>query len=171
MKLEKPGWVCSRSELDLFVSPKEQDPIVGFQDISYAPVNSIENDGPLIFRIPSNEQYFTDLAQTFLIATVKVTQADGIMPIKLIKKRQNSPNGPLDTSSSASIPDVPEVTVVNDFFDCQFSRVNLDINGVRVGSQHSLHPQVAVVRILASYSKEVASVNLKHSIGWFVSLL
>lgn len=152
---------CNRNELDFFVSPKEEDPIIGFQDIIRRPMSSIENDGPLTFQIAANESLFTDLKETYLTVDVKVTKEDG----SAIKKTYIKNDKGQITSSKL------DVSVPNDFFDCLFSKVSLFLNGVKVGSEHSYHPQVAVLRILASYSEEVAHANLRNTIGWMVSIL
>lgn len=150
---------CNRNELDFFISPKEEDPIVGFQDIIRRPMSSIENDGPLTFQVAASESLFTDLKQAYLMVDVKVTKEDGSEIKKTIIRNDK---GQITSSKI-------DVSVPNDFFDCLFSKISMFLNGVKVGSEHNYHPQVAVLRIMVSYDDSAATRNLKDTIIWHVS--
>lgn len=153
--LKNEKLVCTRTELDIFTPPKKQDMILGYQDVTFTPMSSIQNNGPLNFEIPANESLFTDLAQITLALEVTVTHANGNSVQKISEE---------DSSTTA----VEEVSVPNDFFDCLFKKISLWINATKTGSEHNHHAQVSVIRTIASYPSSVASVNLKDTIIWQV---
>ncbi len=166
----EPSFQISRSELDLFSSPKGRNSIVSSREVSFCPIGSIDNEGPVTFDLMESHDEFTDLTEFWLTLCLKVVNSNGT-------QIPEEPNLITDTSSvngdendeSGYGYDTPEISIPNDFFDCQFRRIGLEINSVRVGSDHWLHPQIAVLKNLLTNSKEVTQQHLKHTICWDVS--
>ncbi len=120
------------------------------------------NDGPLIFDITASSDEFTNIAQTWLTMKVQVELSNGG---KIPMTAESNANTGDDTSS------LPEVSIPNDFMDCLFRQIALEINSTRVGSDHYYHPHISVLENLLSHSEDLANSNLKHAICWEVRVL
>lgn len=83
---------------------------------------------------------------------IKITEKDGT---------------PLPETSS--IKDEVPVTICNGFMDALMRKIELHINGTKVGSDHAFHPHVATLKNFLSYPEEVANTVLEKSILWKVN--
>ncbi len=120
-ELSKPELFCNRSELDFFVVPKEQDPVLSSHEVTHTPIGSLDNRGPINFSIDAVDEYFTDLSKTKLMFKVKITKNDGtdLQSWAEIQGREAGGNG------TARAPDV---SIPNDFHSCLVRRCGLEIN-------------------------------------------
>ena len=57
---------CTKSELDLLLTPDTQTAILGGKWIEVHPEGQIDGDVPIEFSIPADSENYIDLAHTFL---------------------------------------------------------------------------------------------------------
>ncbi len=150
------------SMLEIFSHPTSKDSIVSSRDVTFCPLSALDNNGPLIFDISASPDEFTNIAQTWLTMKVQVELSNG-------GKIPTTAEANADTTDdSGSL--IPEVSIPNDFMDCLFRQITLEINSTRVGSDHYYHPHISVLENLLSHSEDVATTHLRHAICWEVCL-
>ena len=158
------GVVYNRSELDLFTSPKELDPIDTSYDVSVLPITSLDNQGEVTFIIPPTTDEWTDLAQTTLAIVVQVVKEDGSYLEEELKHEvlEGGRKGPKVT---------PEVSIPNLFFAALIRKMIVELNGVEIGAgSHSHFPQISLIKCILNNSASYAERILKHGIGWDMDL-
>ena len=69
----------SKTELDLFTKPVEQNAILAARDFEYGPDWSLQSDTAIQFTLPVSRDYFVDLANAYLKVQLYVTRSDGTM--------------------------------------------------------------------------------------------
>ncbi len=147
------------SVLEIFSVPTTKDSIVSTRDVTFRPLSSLDNEGEITFDISPSPDEFTNIAQTWLTLTVQVELSTG-EKIPTIAELNANLQGDPDS--------LPEVSIPNDFMDCLFRQIGLEINSTRVGSDHYYHPHISVLENLLSHSEDLANRHLKHAICWQV---
>ena len=78
-----------KTELDLFSNPVEQDVILSAKDYQYGIDYAITDTGPIEFSPVTGGEYFTDLANTYIMVKLKVTKANRGNLAKLDEEKVN----------------------------------------------------------------------------------
>lgn len=64
---------------------------------------------------------------------------------------------------------IPAVSVCNDFMNSLMRKIELYVNGVKVGSDHNFHPHISVIKNILCFPKDVGESILERSVLWNVS--
>ena len=129
---------CVKTELDLFSVPPTQTSIENGEWIIYKPIASYNDDCPIEFVVSGHGDHYTDLSNTLLTVTVKVSKSD-------------------DTPLTATDEDVAPV---NNWLHALFTQVDIYLNQKMVSQPDHLYPYRAYIETLLSYNQ-----NLKrHSL-------
>ena len=90
-----------KDEVAVFEKPLEQTSIKSSQMCEYGSLVAVSNQGPIEFRIPKSDRYYTDMSEVYLEVELSVEKSDGTK---------------LDAT------DETKITPVNNFFGALFSR-------------------------------------------------
>jgi hypothetical protein len=134
---------CTKAELDHFSLPPTQTSVETGEWKRYKPVASISSDAPLEFHVTGSSEEYTDVSQTFLLVTVKLTQGDG-------------------TDLTDDVKAVP----VNNFMHSMFSEVGVYLNQKLITSNTNLYPYRAYTHTLLNYNESAKSTQCQCAL-WF----
>jgi len=128
-----PGSTPSmRSNLDLSSVPGTDISVFQSDFHTYFPVSSVkDSSNPLEYVIPSSTTHYTDLQNSFLYITAKITKSDG---------------------SSLTASD--NVAGSEDFFSAIFDSVEISMNGTIVSKSATLYPYKAHILNLLTHGKD-----------------
>lgn len=129
--IHKDSPACTKSELDLFVTPPTQTAIEKGQFIEYHPLANIRDGGPVEFNISGSGEDYMDLSSSYLHVKVKIVKSDG-------------------TSLSEKEPVAP----VNLFLHSLFSQVDLSLNERVISASSNTYPYRAYIETLMNYGED-----------------
>ena len=128
---------CTKSELDLFTVPPTQ---LGIEDalyMTYNPVTSVTNEGPITFNIPAAGEDCLDLAHTMLYIKAKVVKNDGTA---------------LDAAAN--------VAPMNNFLHTLFQSVEVSFNNKIVNPSAGIYPYRSYIETLLNYGCDAKDSHL-----------
>jgi hypothetical protein len=121
---------CTKDQLDLFSLPPTQLSVEGSDYVFFKPIASLENTSPIEFVIPPSADEYTDVSQTFLHLTTKIT---------------------LDTGAAPAAEDI--VGPTNNFLHTIFSNVSVCLNAKLISPPSHLYPYRALIESLFNYNE------------------
>jgi hypothetical protein len=116
---------CTKAELDHFSLPPTQTSVEYGEWKRYKPVAAISSDAPLEFHVTGSSEEYTDVSQTFLFVSVKLTQCDG-----------------------SDLTDDVKAVPVNNFLHSMFSEVSVYLNQKMITSNTKLYAYRAYLHSL-----------------------
>lgn len=134
---------CSKSELDLFSVPPVNTSMERGGYVTYLPVSSITDDGPLEFNINASTDEYIDLGRTFLFVKVKVTKNDGTN---------------LDATA--------KVAPVNLFLHALFSQVDVHLRDTLISPSVNTYAYKSYLETLLSYGTDAKDTQLSAELWW-----
>ena len=97
-----------------FAAPKPDDTLESFADITYKPINSLNNHGPMRFEIAGRDfKLYTLLSSMLVEGEINITHLD-----------------------NTAVAEGEKISIVNTFIHSLFDYISLTINGVPV-SDHA----------------------------------
>jgi len=132
---------CLKSELDLFEGHPVQVSQSSGRWIEYYPTAPVSDGGPISFRIPSCEKYYTDLNSSYMKLRFKIVKENG---------------KPLDSG------DV--VGPVNLTMHSVFRQIDLFLNDKMITDGTPYYSYRAMLETLVSYGKEAKKTHLQGSL-------
>lgn len=137
-----------KTELDLFTVPTTQTSIESSQFVTYNPVSSLTQEGPVEFVIAAQSEEYIALSHTYLLVRLQIL-----------------PTGPTDPTALAA--DGNKFSPVNNLLSSLFSQVDVSFNQKTVSSSGSTYPYRAYIESLLNYGVDAASTHRGSSL-WFL---
>lgn len=128
---------CSKSELDLFSVPPVNTSMERGGYVTFLPVSSITDNGPLEFSVSASTDEYIDLGRTYLYVKVKVTKKDG-------------------TNVDANAKVVP----VNLFLHALFSQVDVHLRDTLISPSVNTYAYKSYLETLLSYGTDAKETQL-----------
>ena len=128
---------CTKSELDIFASPPLQTAIEDGEWIEYHPVTHITANSPIQFHIAGNSDYYLDLAQSYLLVTVKLKKTDG-----------------------SAIVDAEKVGPVNLLLHSLFAEVEVSLNEKIITPSNNTYPYRSYFETVLNYGSDAKQSKL-----------
>lgn len=128
---------CVKSELDLFAIPSTQTSIESGQWITYSPISSLTDDGPIEFLVPGSGDDYIDLSHTQLIVKAKIVNRDG-----------------------TEIPDTVKVAPVNNWLHSLFSQLDVYLNQKLISPPNNTYAYRAYIETLLNYGRDAKKSHL-----------
>lgn len=102
------------SGIAYFTEPKPDDTLESFADITYKPINSLSNHGPIRFEIGGRDfKLYTQLSTLLVEGVINITHLD-----------------------NTAVVEGEKLSIVNTFIHSLFDYISLKINGIPV-SDHA----------------------------------
>lgn len=127
-------------EFDFFRPKCLQTSIESDYDLKIAPKNAITEDSQIEFVIDKADNTYTDLSNTKLSVTFKVTKED---------------------NDNSDLADAAKISAVNLMLHSLFSSVTLTLNDTKVTESDALYPYRAYIETLLNYDK-----NMQNTLGY-----
>ena len=139
--------------LDLHSTLPTQVAFESKKEVVYYPKNSIEKDGPIIFKFVVPEDEMIDAFDMLLTLAVQILDQKSL----IIERRRDG-----GTVSGAAPADNPKrfVLPVNGMNSSMFKSIEFKINGERVSASHSLYAHQANIEMRLSLPKSVKESSL-----------
>lgn len=131
---------CVKSELDLFSVPPTQTSIETGTWVEYNPVSALAHGLPIEFNILGTGQDYIDLANTVLMATAKITKANG-----------------------TNIDGTSAVAPVNLTLHSLFSEIDIKLNDTMISTTNNTYAYRAYLETLLSYGSEAKQSQLQSA--------
>lgn len=135
---------CMKSELDLFRPRNVQTSILKTEEISYKPLNSIENQTVIEFACQGHGDTYLDLSSVNLRLKIQVLKNDGKNYVNVDEHQ-------------------PEIS--NNILGSLFRQVNISLNGKSVNSSDGNYSYRAYLETLLNYGTDAKNTHL-GAIGW-----
>lgn len=129
---------CVKSELDLFALPSTQTSIESGQWVTYNPIASLTDDGPIEFLIPGSGDDYIDLSHTLLLVKVRITNEDG-----------------------TAVPETTKVSPVNNWLHSLFSQLDIYLNQKLVSPPNNTYAYRAYIETLLNYGGDAKETHLQ----------
>lgn len=134
---------CLKSELDLFRPRNIQTSILKTEEISYKPLNSLENQTVIEFACQGHGDTYMDLSSINLQLKLQVLKNDG----SLYKDADAQP------------------ALVNNILSSLFRQVNVSLNGKSVNSSDGNYSYRAYLETILNYGSDAQNTHLEI-LGW-----
>jgi hypothetical protein len=131
------GCECSKSELDLFSVPPVNTSMERGGYVTYLPVSSITENGPLEFNVNASTDEYIDLGRTYLYIKAKVTKNDG-----------------------SNLEATARVVPVNLFLHALFSQVDVHLRDTLVSPSVNTYAYKSYLETLLSYGTDAKDTQL-----------
>ena len=128
---------CTKSELDIFAVSPLQTAIEDGEWIEYHPITHITANSPIQFHVSGNSDYYLDLAQSYVIVTVKLKKTDGT-PISAEDK----------------------VGPVNLLLHSLFAEVEVSLNEKIISPSNNTYPYRSYIETILNYGSDVKQSRL-----------
>ncbi len=135
---------CLKSELDLFRPRHIQTSILKTEEVSYKPLNSLENQTVIEFTCQGHGDSYLDLSSINLRLKLQVLKSDG----SLYKDDDGQQPG-----------------IVNNVLGSLFRQVNVSLNGKSINSSDGNYSYRAYLQTLLNYGIDAKNTHL-GIIGW-----
>lgn len=132
---------CSKSELDLFSVPPVNTSMERGDYVTYLPVSTITENGPLEFHVSASTDEYIDLGRTYLFIKAKVTNKDG-----------------------SSLDANEKVVPVNLFLHALFSQVDVHLRDTLVSPSVNTYAYKAYLETLLSYGTDAKETYLSSEL-------
>ena len=134
---------CSKAELDLFSVPPVNTSMERGGYVTYLPVSSITDNGPLEFSVNASTDEYIDLGRTFLFVKVKVT-----------------------TDEDENLEAAAKVVPVNLFLHALFSQVDVHLRGTLISPSVNTYAYKSYLETLLSYGTDAKDTQLSAELWW-----
>lgn len=134
---------CMKSELDLFRLRNVQTSILKTEEISYKPLNSLENQTVIEFACQGHGDTYIDLSSINLHLKLQILKNDG----SYYKDVDKQPG------------------IVNNLLGSLFRQVNVSLNGKSVNSSDGNYSYRAYLETLLNYGADARNTHLEI-VGW-----
>jgi hypothetical protein len=131
------GCECSKAELDLFSVPPVNTSMERGGYVTYLPVSSITENGPLQFNVNSSPEEYLDLGRTYLYIKVKVLKKDG-----------------------SNLEQNARIIPVNLFLHALFSQVDVHLRDTLISPSVNTYTYKAYLETLLSYGTDAKDTQL-----------
>ncbi len=129
--------MCAIEQCDLFSVAPTQTSIESSSNVEYHPISSL-NDGPSIeFEINGSGGEYLDLSRSYLHVKVQVVQTNG-----------------------NNLPDIDDVSPVNNFLHSMFSQVDITLNGTQISTSTNTYAYRSIIETLLSFSSDAKNSQL-----------
>lgn len=135
---------CMKSELDLFKPRHVQTSILKTEEISYKPLNSLENQTVIEFACQGHGDTYLDLSSINLRLKLQLTKSDGTF---YVNEDQNQPG------------------IANNILGSLFRQVNISLNGKSVNSSDGNYSYRSYLETLLNYGADAQNTHLEV-VGW-----
>ena len=135
---------CMKSELDLFKPRHVQTSILKTEEVSYKPLNSLENQTVIEFSCQGHGDTYLDLSSINLRLKLQVLKNDGSLY--------------RDTDEN-------QVGIANNILSSLFRQVNVSLNGKSVNSSDGNYSYRAYLETLLNYGTDAKNTHLEM-VGW-----
>lgn len=135
---------CMKSELDLFRPRHVQTSILKTEEVSYKPLNSLENQTVIEFACQGHGDTYLDVSSINLRIKIQITKNDGT----LYKDADEHQPG-----------------IANNILHSLFRQVNVSLNGKSVNSSDGNYSYRAYLETLLNYGTDALNTHLEI-IGW-----
>lgn len=135
---------CMKSELDLFRPRHIQTSILKTEEISYKPLNSLENQTVIEFACQGHGDTYLDLSSINLRLKLQVLKNDG---------------------SFYKDTDANQPGIANNILSSLFRQVNVSLNGKSVNSSDGNYSYRAYLESLLNYGTDAQNTHLEV-VGW-----
>nr|CAB3266070.1 uncharacterized protein F54H12.2-like [Phallusia mammillata] len=132
---------CLKSELDLFGVKPTQVSVEHSQWVEYLPLSTLTDSGPVEFLISGTGEDYIDLANTMLLCTARITNADG-----------------------SELANDAAVAPVNYWLHSLWGQVDLSLNNKTVTPSSNTYPYRAYLETLLSFGEEAKRSQLTSSL-------
>lgn len=130
-KIRQGSIECTKSELDLLLTPETQTAVLKGNWINVSKQGTLDGDSPVVFYVPGDGENYLDLANSYVYFQFSVRDAAG-----------------------AEIKDTDKVAPVNYFLHSAFSLVEIFLGDTKITQSSNTYPYRAMFEVLLNENRE-----------------
>ena len=132
---------CMKNELNFFGDPISQSEVENSKLVEFLPIQAIDPENSIRFRIVGNEREYIDLRSSYVVMNVKLVKED-------------------KTAFAATEVFYP----INNFFHSIFNKVNISFNNILVATDHTNYATRAYLQTLLNFDRNTQDSLLSASL-------
>ena len=127
---------CMKDELNFFGNPVSQSEVENSKLVEFLPIQAIDPENSIRFRIVGNEREYIDLRSSYVVMNVKLVKED-------------------KTAFAATEVFYP----INNFFHSIFNKVNISFNNILVATDHTNYATRAYLQTLLNFDRNTQDMT------------
>lgn len=149
---------CELSQLDLFSNVNYQTSIIKKEQITYSPLNTLDNGSTLEFLSPGTTNTYRDLSNIYLSLKIQLLKGDGT----IYKEREVTTGEGQNVVMTKVDEASTQPGLINNMIHSIFRSVEVQFNGEVVSNTDFYHLK-SYIDIVTNFSKDAILTNFSYS--------
>jgi hypothetical protein len=141
-RLRDDSHECTKSELDLLLTPETQTAVINGKWIEIKNQGTLDGDGPIMFHVAGDGEKYLDLANSYVYFQVQL----------------------LDGKTYKPIVPAANISTTNLFLHSMFSQLEIMLNDTLITQSTNIYPYRAMIETLLNYSQDSKESYLTSSL-------
>ena len=146
--IDSESCICTKKELDLFVTKPTQTAIVGGRTIDIPPTNTLDQSDVIEFSTTTSSTSYMDLRESTLYVKLKITDGNNANLLE-----RPAPGEPLLVASQVYPVNLPLASI--------FKSCEVTLGGKQIGSTSNLYAYRAMLQTLLSFTHDAKKHQLR----------